>query len=558
MGKTRMTVLDVRACVAGLRNQLLGARVANIYDLDPKTYLIKTAKGGEKVLLLLESGIRFHSTSFNRDKSNTPSGFTLKLRKHIRTKKVEEVRQLGVDRVVAFTFGASDEAFHLVLELFAGGNIILLDHECKIISLLRTHTDETSGAKTAVNEIYPMNGQRENRKISMELLNSVLGKSVPHEKALIKDILTKELDYGLALVEHAMLGAGIELKKKAIDFDSSPSTEEMGRLLRSLEEVDELVSSLGAEGRPVPGYIVRRDGKEESPYDDFAPVLLRQFQSKAVVEFESIDKAMDAYFTVAEGQRIEQQKAQQQKAAVSKVERVRRAHEASIQALQEEEARNYHKATLIEANLADVDNAILVVNSLLSQGTDWGALKRMVKEEAKRGNPIASLIHSLKLETNQITLLLTFGLDYLGEEEQTAPVAAVDIDLGCNAYTNAQAYYATKKRVAQKADKTVQSGDKALRGAERKAKEELKRVDTKASIQLIRKAHWFEKFVWFVSSENFLVVAGRDAQQNELLVKRHMAKGDVYLHADIHGAATHIIKNHTRDPVPPSPSPRPA
>ena len=69
-----------------------------------------------------------------------------------------------------------------------------------------------------------------------------------------------------------MLGAGIELKKKAIDFDSSPSTEEMGRLLRSLEEVDELVSSLGAEGRPVPGYIVRRDGKEESPYDDFAPV----------------------------------------------------------------------------------------------------------------------------------------------------------------------------------------------------------------------------------------------------------------------------------------------
>jgi len=32
----------------------------------------------------------------------------------------------------------------------------------------------------------------------------------------------------------------------------------------------------------------------------------------------------------------------------------------------------------------------------------------------------------------------------------------------------------------------------------------------------------FEKFIWFISSENFLVLAGRDAQQNELLVKRHM------------------------------------
>lgn len=33
------------------------------------------------------------------DKSNTPSGFTLKLRKHIRTRRLEDVRQLGYDRV---------------------------------------------------------------------------------------------------------------------------------------------------------------------------------------------------------------------------------------------------------------------------------------------------------------------------------------------------------------------------------------------------------------------------------------------------------------------------
>ena len=32
---------------------------------------------------------------------------------------------------------------------------------------------------------------------------------------------------------------------------------------------------------------------------------------------------------------------------------------------------------------------------------------------------------------------------------------------------------------------------------------------------------WFEKFLWFISSENYIVVAGRDAQQNEMLVKRY-------------------------------------
>eukprot|EP00282_Hemiselmis_andersenii_P032768 CAMPEP_0169451756 /NCGR_PEP_ID=MMETSP1042-20121227/13868_1 /TAXON_ID=464988 /ORGANISM="Hemiselmis andersenii, Strain CCMP1180" /LENGTH=638 /DNA_ID=CAMNT_0009563691 /DNA_START=64 /DNA_END=1977 /DNA_ORIENTATION=- len=551
-----MTILDVRATVANLRTQLLGARCANVYDLDAKTYLIKTAKSGEKVLLLLESGIRFHSTNYSRDKAATPSGFCLKLRKHIRTKRVEEVRQLGVDRVVAFTFGAGEDANHLILELFAGGNIILTDHEGTILTLLRTHTDEASGQRCAVREKYSLDNLSENRKITQELLSSTLdaGLRAAHDKTLLKDILVKELDYGPALVEHALIGAGIESKCKLLGFDAAPGSDQMGALLGALREVDGVIDGLmhSEGGAIIPGIIIRKGAAEDSPYDDFAPIELRQFMGRATERFESFDKAMDAYFTVAEDQRLEQQKIQQQKAAVSKVERVKKGHEASIRALKEEEESNMNKAMLIEANLQDVDNAILVVNSLLGQGIDWISLKKMVKTEAKKGNPVAQLIHQLKLETNQITLMLTFGLDCLEEDSQTLPVTLVDVDLGSNAYTNAEHYYTSKKKMAHKAGKTEASADKAIKGAARKAKEELKRVDTKSSIQAIRKVHWFEKFVWFISSENYLVVSGRDAQQNELLVKRYMDKGDIYLHADIHGAATHIIKNHNKEEaVPP-------
>jgi len=62
--------------------------------------------------------------------------------------------------------------------------------------------------------------------------------------------------------------------------------------------------------------------------------------------------------------------------------------------------------------------------------------------------------------------------------------------------------------------------------------------------QTLRKPHWFEKFNWFVTSENHLVLSGRDAQQNELLVKRYLRKDDLYVHADLHGAATTIIRNN--------------
>lgn len=50
---------------------------------------------------------------------------------------------------------------------------------------------------------------------------------------------------------------------------------------------------------------------------------------------------------------------------------------------------------------------------------------------------------------------------------------------------------------------------------------------TVAAITHIRKVHWFEKFNWFISSENYLVISGRDAQQNELIVKRYMSKDDL-------------------------------
>lgn len=91
MPKTRLTAADVAAEVAFLRATQLGKRCANVYDLNPRTYLFKLnasgggddAAEGSKTTLLLESGVRFHTTRFVRDKAATPSNITLKLRMHL-------------------------------------------------------------------------------------------------------------------------------------------------------------------------------------------------------------------------------------------------------------------------------------------------------------------------------------------------------------------------------------------------------------------------------------------------------------------------------------------
>ena len=93
----------------------------------------------------------------------------------------------------------------------------------------------------------------------------------------------------------------------------------------------------------------------------------------------------------------------------------------------------------------------------------------------------------------------------------------------------------------------------ALKSATKKTKQQLKEVHKSTSINKLRKVHWFEKFLWFVSSENFLVLAGHDQQQNEVIVKRHLKPTDVYIHADLHGASSVIIKNSSPgEPIPPA------
>ena len=91
MVKSRFTSFDVRAMVLALQDTIVGYRIINVYDLNPKTYILKLAKPDSKMLLLIESGVRIHTTVFARDKDPIPSGFTLKLRKQLNQRRIEDI-----------------------------------------------------------------------------------------------------------------------------------------------------------------------------------------------------------------------------------------------------------------------------------------------------------------------------------------------------------------------------------------------------------------------------------------------------------------------------------
>lgn len=73
----------------------------------------------------------------------------MKFRKFLRSKRLESIRQVGMERVVVLTFGQEQFSNHLILELYSQGNIILTDQNYRILQCMRSH-QFTDKIKTAV------------------------------------------------------------------------------------------------------------------------------------------------------------------------------------------------------------------------------------------------------------------------------------------------------------------------------------------------------------------------------------------------------------------------
>jgi predicted ribosome quality control (RQC) complex YloA/Tae2 family protein len=80
----RFTALDLRRVVRDMQSKVVGFRIANIYDINGRTYLFKLAQPGaidqDKLFIVVESGVRLHTTRFSRDRREVPSVFTMKVR----------------------------------------------------------------------------------------------------------------------------------------------------------------------------------------------------------------------------------------------------------------------------------------------------------------------------------------------------------------------------------------------------------------------------------------------------------------------------------------------
>ncbi|PYI05073.1 hypothetical protein BO78DRAFT_462167 [Aspergillus sclerotiicarbonarius CBS 121057] len=609
--KQRFSSLDVKVISQELASELVNLRVSNIYDLSSRIFLFKLAKPDHRKQLVVDSGFRCHVTEYSRATATTPTPFVTRMRKFLKSRRVTSIKQIGTDRIIDFSF--SDGMYHMFLEFFAGGNIIITDREYNILALFRQVPAGDGQEETRVGLKYTVTNKQnyhgvpditlERVKDTVEKAKALFAQEGSAPKKIKKknvDVLRKALSQGFPeypplLLDHAFAVKAVD---PATPLDEVLQDEALlQKVVDVLEEARGETAKLATEENH-PGYIVAKEDTrpvaestsqdEESAkkpgllYEDFHPFKPRQFQGKpgvTILEFPSFNATVDEYFSSIETQRLESRLTEREEAAKKKLDAVRQEHAKRIGALKEVQELHIRKAAAIEDNVYRVQEAMDAVNGLIAQGMDWVEIARLIEMEQGRGNPVAGIIKlPLKLHENTITLLLgeageeqdegeeLFSDDESASEDeqeaasktqQQSNMLTIDIDLGLSPWANATQYYEQKKVAAVKEQRTTQSSSKALKSHEKKVTDDLKRSlkQEKQVLRHARKPFWFEKFMFFISSEGYLVLGGRDAMQSEMLYRRYLKKGDVFVHADLEGATPMIVKNRSNSPnapIPPS------
>lgn len=428
--------------------------------------------------------------------------------------------------------------------------------------------------------------------------------------ALRKALATTITEFPPMLVDHAFQETGFDATRKPEDVlqddavldDLLSSLEEAGKVDREITSADSAKGYIIAKKAPTTSEQQEHsEGADEAEkkaaanllYEDFHPFKPRQLAEKIeniFLEFDGFNKTVDEYFSSIEGQKLESRLTEREAAAKKKLENARKEHENRIGGLQQVQELNVRRAEAIQANVERVQEAAAAINGLIAQGMDWVEIERLIEREQRHGNPVADMIKlPLKLYENAATLLLSEpifdsnvtedeGYDtdsdvadsedenedepatqrQVGAKSKTADSRLpIDIDLGLSPWANASQYYDQKRTAADKEERTKLASGQALKSTEKKIQADLKRglQQEKEVLRPVRKQFWFERFSYFISSDGYLVLGGKDAQQNEMLYKRYFRKGDVYVHADLHGAATVVIKNNPQTPdapIPPS------
>lgn len=539
--KREMTSVDLVALVAELRTYT-GAVVdkAYLYDTDLVRLKLRDFDRG-RLELFIEVGQtkRAHLIQPEHvpNAPGRPPDFAKMLRNRISGAEFAAVSQHGFDRILEFEFRREDQDTRIVAELFGEGNLAVLDQSGSVVDCLQTIRLSSRTVAPGAQYGFPTERPRPDT-LSREDFEARFRQS---DTDVVRTLAT-QLDFGGLYGEELCTRAGVEKTRDVADVTAAEIDDLYGTIDRLLGPLED-------------GDVDPRVYAEEGVRVDVTPVPLQEYADLDADSFETFTEALDDYYTnleAEEGPGAGEPERPDFEEQIATKERIIAQQEEAIEdfaaAAEEERAR----AETLYAHYDTVDEVLRTVSAARAEGHGWEDIEAGLAEGAERGIDAASVVTGIDPSEGMVTLSL-------GDTR-----VAVDPDHGVE--KNADRLYTEAKRIEEKREGAIEAVEETRAELERvkdqKASWTPADVDddegsegeqdwlTMASVPIRQTDRWHDRFRWVRTSDGFLVIGGRNADQNEEIVEKYLDRHDLFFHTQAHGGPATVLK--TSDPSEPS------
>jgi len=503
----RLSSLDVYKLAQEYKNIIVGTHVANVYQYGRNIIFKLRGKEIRRRFLVFEPGVRVNLSNKIHEWKYT--NIVQAFRRHLKNRKIVSVYQHAFDRIMSIRFHGGYEA---ICEMMPRGFLVLIQNG-KILVADRYDTMRDRAILPKKEYQFPPNPPRNVLKMSFDEFRSL----IYNAKTIFNGL--QKLGFGPKYALEICERLGIDKNLDVADI----SLDEIKHLFDyAINFVNEIMSSIEA-------YVYFKNGVPCF----FAPTKLIIGEGLEFKKFEYFDDALDFYFEetcrseimgvggIDDVKRMTEHK--------KKLMKIMEHQQEMIKSLNEKIEKMKELVNVIYENYADIEKVLKAIRKAKDElDLDWDEIRSRIKKAKMQGIKDVQIIDEIR---NDGTVILKIGQHRVSTNFRES---INDI---------ARRIYERIKKMEEK----VKGAILALNETKKKIKDvdqKLKAMVMEEKVSLFEpERRWYHGFRWFFTTNGFLVVAGRDAQTNEVLLRKYMEKDDIVLHAEIPGGAVVLIKD---------------
>ncbi|AHF98852.1 fibronectin-binding protein [Halostagnicola larsenii XH-48] len=557
--KRELTSVDLAALVREL-GAYEGAKVDKAYLYGDDLLRLKMRdfdRGRMELVCEVGETKRAHTVDPTRvpDAPGRPPQFAMMLRNRLSGADFAGVEQFEFDRILEFVFEREDGTTRIIVELFGQGNIAVTDGEYEVIDCLETVRLKSRTVVPGSRYEFP-----DSRTNPLTVSREAFDLEMEDSDTDVVRTLATQLNFGGLYAEEVCTRAGVE---KALDIDDA-TDDDYDAIYEAIERLALDIRNGNFEPRvyvdaeeSAEGDNENEDGDDNGGDErsanrvvDATPFPLEEHAALAGEAYDSFLTALDDYFFRLELDDEEPDPTTQRPdfgEEIAKYERIIEQQEGAIEGFEQQAEAQRERAELLYANYDLVDEILSTVQTQREQDRPWEEIEERFEEGKSRGIEAAEAVVgvdgsegtiTVDIDGERIELLARDGLEQNADRLYTEAKQIAEKKEGALAAiedTREDLADAKRRRDEWEADDGDADDEADDDGADRDWLAE-------PSIPIRENEPWFDRFRWFHTSDDFLVIGGRNADQNEELVKKYLERGDKVLHTQAHGGPVTVLK----------------